>query len=1283
MIVLGVLLAVAAGCNRAHYRRQADCDVYGLIHCGSTDPRWPLDNYTIEPDPRSRFFDPYSPDCPPMPPDDPTSHLLMQCVDGKRGWSYEHHYGATPYVENPAFERDLAAYLPSNEQGAIVLDQQAAVMAALIHSRSYQQELEDLYLSALDVSLERFQFDVQFFGENSTFFESDGPLHGDAASSSTLKNDTSLKAKKLCATGGQLTTEIANKVLWQFSGNDGHEVTTPFSFTFLQPLLRRAGRAVVLEDLTDSERALLANIRQMERFRRGFYIDTIAGRSPGPGPSTGAITLGSLTISRGGGIGGYLELLRQQLVIRNQRANVVALRDSLERLDAFLETGQTTRTVADQIRQSLYRSQIDLLVQGTTYEEQLDSYKLDVGLPPRLDVEIEDSLLDPFNLIDPALTDAQNNLAKVLNPVREGVAAAANALEAADAAAQAGQAAQATQVMLQAAEAAAEAIDASGEDDFARASQAASRAATLAQSAQASAEAALEAADAARAAVQTADAPEDLDRVQAEALLAATEAAGAEERAKAAKSAAVAATDAVAAVEAAAQVDPDSVADEHEQATAATAIATTKAAEAAIRAVVEVATQTARAAVKAAQATHIDRPVAAAELAAQTARAAGKSVDWAELGDFGKAAEAALEAADQATRTISAAIDRTNSDAYAQAAEATARAKDAVQAARQAMDAAEPSQYAGALEAAVAATVDAAEAALAATRPEDAAQAAAQAAARTALAAVEAALAAARAEETTRAAADAAKTATEPTDYADELTQSALAAVEAALAASRANEVAQAASQAARLAADGARTVVLQGEAPATLAEASQALVPQSERPAQADQQQSSILEAGESLVNRVRDDIQGLLNARENRCRQLEELAKRPDFQRGDVDPGVADIGAFNRRVVKRLVDFQGKRHTDVLQLVSQLLKTPADRKWFDGLRDVNGLANELPVTLEELTQLQQDAPQREQDAGDDLAGWHDLLRSFSDPLDRLAEQLADLSLVQARARLDTTTLTPVEIQWSEALGIARFSRRDWMNARAALVDRWRQIEIVANDLESDLDLTVEGDITPSSDTLTSVNNTTGNIKVGLAFKAPLTRLAERNAYRSVLIEYQRARRQYYAYEDQVSQSIRQTLRSIHLTPLEFELQRAAVRTAITQTERETDLLRTGRSKGPTAGRDIVGAFGSLLTAQNAFLRTWLEYEILRMGLDFDMGTMQLDDRGIWVDPGAVSGSGPIRSGESETIPLGPEVWPMPELMPPSGDQEPIRLPEVRDLPTAHRVDQPSRNVAYWLSRP
>ena len=95
------------------------------------------------------------------------------------------------------------------------------------------------------------------------------------------------------------------------------------------------------------------------------------------------------------------------------------------------------------------------------------------------------------------------------------------------------------------------------------------------------------------------------------------------------------------------------------------------------------------------------------------------------------------------------------------------------------------------------------------------------------------------------------------------------------------------------------------------------------------------------------------------------------------------------------------------------------------------------------------------------------------------------------------------------EAFRTARLNRPDWMNARASLVDTWRQIEVVANTLQSDLNLTFSGDVNTVDNNPLNFRGSTGRLRVGLEFDAPLTRLAERNAYRTALINYQQARRQ------------------------------------------------------------------------------------------------------------------------------------------------------------------------------
>ena len=141
---------------------------------GIRDPRWELNRLSIEPDPRARFYDPDCPDHPPMPPDDPTSHEIMHCVDCKAGWPCWHRNGEKPIVENVNF----LDYLPYDERGCVVLNREAAVQIALVNSPNYQTNLEELYLSALEVTQQRFAFDMQFFATNQTFFTTQGRVRG-------------------------------------------------------------------------------------------------------------------------------------------------------------------------------------------------------------------------------------------------------------------------------------------------------------------------------------------------------------------------------------------------------------------------------------------------------------------------------------------------------------------------------------------------------------------------------------------------------------------------------------------------------------------------------------------------------------------------------------------------------------------------------------------------------------------------------------------------------------------------------------------------------------------------------------------------------------------------------------------------------------------------------------------------------------------------------------------------------------------------------------------------
>src|SRR5690606_24633244 len=137
----------------------------------------------------------------------------------------------------------------------------------------------------------------------------------------------------------------------------------------------------------------------------------------------------------------------------------------------------------------------------------------------------------------------------------------------------------------------------------------------------------------------------------------------------------------------------------------------------------------------------------------------------------------------------------------------------------------------------------------------------------------------------------------------------------------------------------------------------------------------------------------------------------------------------------------------------------------------------------------------------------------------------------------------------------------------------------------------------------------------------APLTRLAERNVYRQSLIEYQQARRSYYQFRDSTYLSLRNTLRQIRLNEINLELRRAAVQLAISQ----VDLTQIRLSEPPmpgetselsnTTARDLVQSLSDLLNVQNDFLSVWVNCEVQQLGLELDLGVMELDSKGMRID--------------------------------------------------------------------
>lgn len=211
-----------------------------------------------------------------------------------------------------------------------------------------------------------------------------------------------------------------------------------------------------------------------------------------------------------------------------------------------------------------------------------------------------------------------------------------------------------------------------------------------------------------------------------------------------------------------------------------------------------------------------------------------------------------------------------------------------------------------------------------------------------------------------------------------------------------------------------------------------------------------------------------------------------------------------------------------------------------------------------------------------------------------------------------------------------ALVNRLDLMNARAQLVDSWRQIAVTANSLLGTFNVKYHMDSStpPTSNEPLSFGNGRTRHQLILDWELPLVRVAERNAYRTSLITYQRQRRALMLTEDSVLDGVRQEVRQLRQLSENYKIQRRSVELAYFQVENALETFRAPPQ--PVAGAGAVGgsaAQAAALTqqllsaqsrlpfAQNSLYTVWIQYQITRMQLFRDLELLPLDSRGVWID--------------------------------------------------------------------
>ncbi|MSQ93105.1 MAG: hypothetical protein EXR98_00960 [Gemmataceae bacterium] len=234
--------------------------------------------------------------------------------------------------------------------------------------------------------------------------------------------------------------------------------------------------------------------------------------------------------------------------------------------------------------------------------------------------------------------------------------------------------------------------------------------------------------------------------------------------------------------------------------------------------------------------------------------------------------------------------------------------------------------------------------------------------------------------------------------------------------------------------------------------------------------------------------------------------------------------------------------------------------------------------------------------------------------------------------AYLEDLDLTTAEIEQAQQLAVqvALENRWDLMNARAQVMDAWRQLRVTANNLMGALTVgyslqsqTPAGGMHPLAFSSAATNQL-----VSFNFQLPLNRLAQRNAYRAALINYQQARRNLIVLEDNVAAQTRSDVRQLQLFAANYQTQRKVLQSLYSQVESALEVIVApvdpdqlkGSATGSAASAaaltsQYLGALQGLNGAQARMYGIWLSYLATRMQVYLDLERLPLDFRGVWTE--------------------------------------------------------------------
>ncbi len=462
MVLAFLAVHLVAGCSRTKYRRAADRDAYRIVReksacLSETAPA----EFSVKPDPRSRFYDASNPDCPQLPvprgvlnnyslpklaSDATVPRQSGDSIDaagaGKSHYQAQRTLHQTAPDESPIVQASFHETVrlltddknPANASKAPEPESSSRSMAvsvnkvtippqawevlpkscrdrmlefetlrdeyslsftdsnldsskgqirrltlsnlmelATINSRDLQARKEVLFRSALTLTRQRYQYDLNPSPFGNGTAANYRHLRANGITENRLDTPSGVGVEKTLATGGQFLARFANSVVLTFNGPTGFaaDVGSEMIFDFQQTVFQRDVR---FEGLTRAERDVIYATRDYLRFRKQMFRDISSQY--------------------------YNLLLNFRSIEINSQDYFTNLRGFIQSQAEYRTAEKIPRIQVDQFEQNVLRARSNLVNSCFTLEAALDQLKFRLGLPTEMTIYMDLTELESISLKD-------------------------------------------------------------------------------------------------------------------------------------------------------------------------------------------------------------------------------------------------------------------------------------------------------------------------------------------------------------------------------------------------------------------------------------------------------------------------------------------------------------------------------------------------------------------------------------------------------------------------------------------------------------------------------------------------------------------------------------------------------------------------------------------------------------------------------------------------------------------------------------------------------------------